>query len=89
MPPTPQTRNFNAVANHGIDLDVVKSDTDDIPGGSVNGVYVGGAGNLKVVTAGGETVTFNNCQAGSIIPWAVARVFSSGTTATGLIGSRG
>lgn len=51
-------------------------------------IYVGGAGNVKVTTANGDTVTFNGLQAGTVIPVQVIRVWTSGsgTTATNLIG---
>ena len=53
---------------------------------STRSIYVGGSGNIKVTTVDGTTVTFNGAVAGSIIPVRVKRVFSTGTTATNLIG---
>ena len=49
-------------------------------------IYVGGAGNVKVVTLGGDEVTFNGVLAGTILPVRVKKVFSTGTSATNLIG---
>lgn len=49
------------------------------------GLYIGGAGNIKVDTAGGSTVTLNGAAAGSILPVSVDRVYSTGTTATNII----
>ena len=49
-------------------------------------IYVGGAGNVKVTTIGGDTVTFSGALAGTIIPVRVTRVFSTDTTATNLLG---
>jgi len=49
-------------------------------------LYVGGAGDVKVVTVGGSTITFSSVPAGTILPVAVVRVFSAGTTATSLVG---
>ena len=49
-------------------------------------LYVSGAGDVKVVTMGGSTVTFSAVPAGTVLPVAVVRVFSTGTTATGLVG---
>jgi hypothetical protein len=46
------------------------------------GLYVGGAGNVAVITKGGETVTFTGVVAGSILPVRVARVKATNTTAT-------
>lgn len=70
---------------------VTPSNTDDIPsvsgGTSNNGcvLYIGGAGNLKVDTIGGDTVTFNSVLAGSFIPVQVTRVYATGTTATSIV----
>lgn len=49
-------------------------------------IYVGGAGNVSVVTAGGDTVTFTAPPVGSIIPIEVSFVRSTLTTATLLVG---
>lgn len=49
-------------------------------------IYVGGAGNVTVITAGGETTTFTAPPVGSIIPIETKRVMSTGTTATLLVG---
>lgn len=49
-------------------------------------LYVGGSGDVKVVTVGGSTVTFTAVPAGTILPVACVRVFSANTTATGLVG---
>tara|TARA_R100000734_G_scaffold17056_1_gene13250 strand:+ start:3832 stop:4302 length:471 start_codon:yes stop_codon:yes gene_type:complete len=49
-------------------------------------LYVGGAGKIKVTTAGGDDVTFIGVLAGSFIPVQVVRVFaSSATTATDIV----
>jgi hypothetical protein len=50
------------------------------------GVYVGVTGNLTVITYGESAeITFQNVQAGSIIPIMVRRVMAT-STASGLIG---
>jgi hypothetical protein len=49
-------------------------------------VYVGGSGAVKVTTANGDVVTFSGLLAGTVIPVQVLRVWSTGTTATSLIG---
>lgn len=69
---------------------VTPSDTVNIPavtGGSNNGcvLYVGGAGNLKVLTIGGDEVILPNVQAGTFVPVQVLRVFATGTTATSIV----
>ena len=48
-------------------------------------LYVGGAGNLRVTTTGGDTVVFNNIQAGTFFPVHVDKVWLTGTTATNII----
>lgn len=53
---------------------------------STRSIYVGGSGNIKLTTIDGSTVTFNGAIAGSILPIRAKRIFSTGTTATNLIG---
>lgn len=48
-------------------------------------LYVGVGGSLKVMTAGGDTVTFKNFIGGSFLPVQVLRVYSTGTTASEII----
>jgi hypothetical protein len=57
---------------------VTVSDTVDLLQPSV--IYVGSAGNVRVATNQGTTVTFIGLQAGQVIPVQVRRVFSTGTT---------
>jgi len=49
-------------------------------------VYVGGAGDLKITFANNETVTFVGLVAGQTYPFRVKKVFSTGTSATNIIG---
>ena len=49
------------------------------------GLYIGGAGAVKVDTEGGTAVTFSGATAGSILPVKVKRVYSTGTTATNIV----
>ena len=72
---SPAERAFAITPNDSADLSVFP-----------RAIYVGGAGNVKVTTLGGDTVTLNGAVAGSILPVRVVRVFSTGTTATNLIG---
>lgn len=53
---------------------------------TTRGIYVGGSGNLKVTMVGGEQVTFTGLAAGIIHPIRAARVWSTGTTATSIVG---
>ena len=51
-------------------------------------LYIGGSGDVSIVSVGGSTVTFSNVQSGSVLPVRAARVRSTGTTATLIIGMR-
>lgn len=70
---------------------VTTSDTVDIP--SVNGgtdnrgpvLYIGGAGNVRVLTEGGDDVIFYGVAAGQFLPVHVVRVFATGTSATNIV----
>ena len=68
---------------------VTPSDTALIVG-PVNGLYVGGAGNLNVVmNEDGETPTlFTAIPAGTLLPISVKRVLSTSTTATAIVALR-
>jgi hypothetical protein len=48
-------------------------------------LYVGQGGDLAVVMAGGQTVTFQGLPAGSLLPVRAARVRATGTTAAGIV----
>ena len=61
------------------------------PSDSVNnlnllGLYVGTTGSVKVTTANGDTVTFVGVPAGKDILLNVTRVWSTGTTASNILG---
>lgn len=45
-------------------------------------LYVGGTGNVSVITIGGDTITFNGVPAGTTLPIQVRRLRSTSTTAT-------
>jgi len=45
-------------------------------------LYVGGTGNVSVITIGGDQINFNGVPAGTTLPIQVKRLRSSGTTAT-------
>lgn len=49
-------------------------------------IYVGVAGDIVILTPKGNQITLKNAQAGSIIPIQTARVYSTDTTATDLVG---
>ena len=72
---------------------VTKSDTIDIPSISLSPeqknygcvLYVGTAGDVRVLTAGGDDVIFTGVLAGSYMPVQVIRVFATSTTASNII----
>jgi hypothetical protein len=45
-------------------------------------LYVGGTGNVSVITIGGDTITFNGVPAGTTLPIQVLKLRSTSTTAT-------
>jgi len=49
------------------------------------GIYVGGAGNVAIVTPQGDTVTFVAVPAGSILPVRAKQIRSTNTTATNIV----
>lgn len=62
---------------------VTPSNTDTIA--PCRALYVGGAGNLVVVTVDGNQVTFSGAVAGTVIPVQVVQVRSTSTTATNIV----
>jgi hypothetical protein len=69
---------------------VTKSDTVDIPNpgnGAVEGcvLYVGTGGILRVLTAGGDDITFTNIPNGFLTTFQVIRVFATDTTANNIV----
>jgi len=63
---------------------VTTSDTVNLTTPAI--IWVGGAGNVKVTTAQGTDVTFTGVLSGAILPVQVLRVWSTGTTATNMVG---
>lgn len=49
------------------------------------GLYIGGAGNVRVLMAGGQDIIFAGVPAGTVLPVAVTRVFATNTTATNIL----
>jgi hypothetical protein len=64
---------------------VTPNDGADLPGGPCQGVYVGGAGTLTVVTKAGTSVLFAAVPAGTTIRLRVRRVMATGTAATSIV----
>lgn len=68
-------------------FNIVPSDTVNLPGATVGGIYVGGAGNVTVVPlAGGPSVVFTAVAAGTLLPIIATRVMATGTSATLMVG---
>ena len=64
---------------------IVPNNTSDLAY-ATRAIYVGGDGNITLVTIEDETVTFVGVKAGSILPISVKRVNATLTTATNLVG---
>ena len=54
-------------------------------GGVIDGIYVGGVGDVQIVTLGGNTVTYKACPVGTFIPQGCSSIVQAGTTATLLL----
>lgn len=64
---------------------VTTSDSTDLARGATKALYIGGAGNVAVITSGGDTITFTAITVGSFHPISVKRVLATGTTATNIV----
>lgn len=62
---------------------VTASDTTHL--GNVRGLFVGGAGDVALVTAAGSTVVFAGVTAGAILPVRCTQVRATSTTATNIV----
>jgi hypothetical protein len=56
------------------------ANADDPAGVPARGLFVAAAGNVKFVTANGDTVTLTAVAANTVIPISVRQVFNTGTT---------
>ena len=64
---------------------VTTDDNSDLPR-IARGLYVGGAGDITLVTFRGTEVAFVGVSAGTILPVVARRVKATGTTATDVVG---
>lgn len=71
----PPTKAFAVTPNDSVDL------TE-----AVRALYIGGAGNVELITLEGDTVVFSGLQAGQILPIRATRVKADSTTATLILG---
>jgi hypothetical protein len=62
-------------------VDVVPNDTTQF---APSTLYIGGSGNIRVMTAGGDVVTFHGAPAG-FFPVKVIRVLNTNTSATQIV----
>ena len=49
------------------------------------GLYIGGSGDISIITNGGQTITFVGVPTGVILPVRATRVRATGTTATNIV----
>ncbi|HVH02474.1 MAG TPA: hypothetical protein VM891_05915 [Amaricoccus sp.] len=77
------SRSLTAPPEQGVA--VVPSDTAELAA-VTRALYVGGAGDLAVVMAGGGEVVLAAVPAGTLLPMRVTRVRATGTTATRVVG---
>lgn len=63
---------------------IVTHDTNELPSYSRQ-IYCGGAGDIKLITVGGTTLTFKAVPVGTLLPVRAKLVFATGTTATNLV----
>jgi hypothetical protein len=59
-------------------------DSNPLTNGPCRSLYIGVSGDVKVMMIDGSVATFSSCPAG-VLPAAVQQVFSTGTTATGIL----
>lgn len=62
---------------------ITPHDTNTIQ--TTRAIYIGGAGHLKVVMKGGNTVIFQAVPVGTVLEIRATQVFATGTTATSLL----
>jgi hypothetical protein len=64
---------------------ITTSDSVDLPA-RIDGLWVGGAGNVVVTTEGSHKVTVTGVNAGTLLPLSILRVWATNTTATSMLG---
>jgi hypothetical protein len=74
---------LNDFSNGGQAIDPI-ANGDYVPVGNPVGLYVGAAGAVKIDTIESTGVVVQ-AIAGAVLPWAVRKVWQTGTTATGLV----
>lgn len=64
---------------------ITPSDTDNLQY-VTRAIRVGTAGDLAVLTVAGQVVTIPDCLSGEVLPIQVQKVYSTNTTASGIMG---
>lgn len=64
---------------------ITPSDSADLTT-STRSIYVGGSGDINLVTVDGTTILFSATVAGSVLPVRAKQILSTSTTATNLVG---
>jgi hypothetical protein len=66
---------------------VTKHNSTADPSGPFRGFIIDGtSGAIKFTTVGGSDVTLSNCTVGTVYPFAISRVWDTGTVATNIYG---
>lgn len=63
---------------------VTPSDTDSLPA-LPRCLYVGGAGDMVVISKFGDSVMLKNIPAGTFVPFRADKILATGTTATYIV----
>ena len=83
----PYTTNHQGATLAGDWQAVTPSDSasNNLNPGPCSGLYIGGAGNIALVSVNGNVVTFIGVTAGSFLPLRAVRVNATNTTATSIV----
>lgn len=76
------------VGSNGLAARCAAVATSDSADNSYSYLYVGGAGDVAIVTEGGDSVTLKTVPAGSFVWVRTRTVEATGTTATNIVGFR-
>lgn len=79
------TLGFDPDAGYADAANVTPNDSTDLPIKPTMALFIGGAGNLRVITAGGTTLTLTGVTAGTVIKLMVNRVIATLTTCTNIV----
>lgn len=74
--------NDDIFADSGKNYTIYQASPQTTIGNQGCNLYIGGAGNVKVTTIGGDIITFTATPVGQVLPVQVIKVHSTGTSAT-------